>query len=24
VLNWDGVSKLGGKLKRDHATYLWG
>jgi hypothetical protein len=22
VLNWDGVSKLGGKLKRDHATYL--
>ncbi len=24
VLNWDGVSKLGGKPKMDHATYLWG
>jgi hypothetical protein len=22
VLNWDGVSKLGGKPKMDHATYL--
>jgi hypothetical protein len=22
VLNWDGVSKLGGKLKGDHATHF--
>jgi hypothetical protein len=23
VLTWDGVTKLGGKLKGDHATHLW-
>jgi hypothetical protein len=24
VLNWDGVLKLGGRLKGDHATHFWG
>jgi hypothetical protein len=24
VVNWDGVFKLGGRLKGDHATHLWG
>jgi len=24
VLNWDGVWKSGGRLKRDHVTYLQG
>jgi hypothetical protein len=24
VVNWDGVLKLGGKPKGDHATHIWG